>query len=80
MEVEGEEGGAGWEGEREWEGARASLPQIHSVRKDGKKNPAFKKLRTNCAVRTSDGAPSVCARVAHQFKYIKKRERESAKP
>lgn len=39
-----EEGGAGWEGEKEWEGACASLPQIHSVRKDGGKNP----LSNNC--------------------------------
>lgn len=40
-----EEGGVGWEGEKEWEGACASLPQIHSVRKDGGKKIPFSK---NC--------------------------------
>lgn len=55
-----EEGGAGREGEKEWEGAGASLPQIHSVRKDwGKKNP----LSKNCeqTVQSAQGTERVRA-------------------
>lgn len=46
MEVE--EGGAGWEGAKEWEGACASLPQILSVRKDGKKTRFQKTANKLC--------------------------------
>lgn len=63
-----EEGGAGREGEKEWEGAGASLPQIHSVRKDWGKKTRFQKTANKLCSRHK--GRSVCARVAQQFKYI----------
>lgn len=85
VEVEEEEGGGsregGREGEKEWEGAGASLPQIHSVRKDGKEKTRFQKT-ANKLFSPQKGRSRACARVWRSSLNTlkKKREGETAKP